>query len=214
MSKNSLEWIYYSRNKSRIGGIGLYGQERGRLFSNWLGKNKKILELGCRDGSLTKLFASGNEIIGVDIDQSALNLFEKRFNTKGYHFDLNKEWPFGEKEFDAIVASEIFEHLYRPQEVIEKIYKTLKPGGLLIGSTPNAFSLANRIRLFLAQPMKTALADPTHVHQFSYSELKSIFKKYFVNIKLIPLGRFRYLGKISPGLFSFLIVFYCEKPKY
>jgi len=113
-----------------------------------------------------------------------------------------------------VVASEILEHLYRPEDVIRKISETLKPDGLFMGSTPNAFSLANRIRLFMARPSKTALADPTHVHQFSHRELLSVLKKYFVDVKFIPMGRLGYLGKISPGLFSFSLVFRCNSPKY
>jgi len=208
-----LEKIHYVRNESKMGSIGIYGKEKGALFSDWLGRNKKVLELGCRDGSLTQLFFAGNEITGADIDRSALDLFERRFNVKGYHIDLNSEWPFGEEEFDAIVASEVLEHLYYPQNVINKISKTLKPEGLFMGSVPNAFSLANRIRLFLARPSKTALADPTHVHQFSYSELVSVLKKYFVKVEFVPMGRLGFLGKISPGLFSFSIVFCCKNPK-
>ncbi len=213
MSKVGLEEIHYIRNKSKMGSIGLYGEEKGMLFSDWLGKNKKILELGCRDGSLTQLFSAGNKITGVDIDRSALDLFEKKFNTRGYYIDLNTEWPFGENEFDAVVASEVLEHFYYPQDVIKKISKTLKPDGLFMGSVPNAFSLANRIRLFMARPSKTALADPTHVHFFSYSELESMLKEYFFEVKLIPFGRLRYLGKIFPGLLSFSIVFLCKNPK-
>lgn len=211
MPNNSLEEIYLKRNSKRFGGLGLYGRDRAELFSGWLGKGKNILELGCRDGSLTELFAEGNKITGADIDKNALELFEKNLGGKAVLLDLNSEWPFGENEFDAIVASEVIEHLYKPEETIKNVFKSLKPGGLFIGSVPNAFSLINRTRLFLAQPNKTALADPTHVHQFSRRELKNILNKYFIGVQLVPIGRLKMLDKYFPGMFSFLIVFYCKK---
>jgi len=212
MNTNSAKNIHLIRNARRLGSIGLYGRERAEIFSKWLGKGKKILELGCRDGSLTKLFAEGNKITGVDIDKNALELFEKNLGGKAVYLDLNSEWPFGENEFDAVVASEVLEHLYKPEETVKKVLLSLKPGGLFIGTVPNAFSLANRFRLFMAQPNKTALADPTHVHQFSYKELKSIMEKYFKEAEISGIGRLApTLGKIMPGMFSFLLVFRCKK---
>jgi len=212
MNTNSAQNMHLIRNARRLGSIGLYGRERAEIFSKWLGKGKKILELGCRDGSLTKLFAEGNKITGVDIDKNALELFEKNLGGKAVYLDLNSEWPFGENEFDAVVASEVLEHLYKPEETVKKVLLSLKPGGLFIGTVPNAFSLANRFRLFMAQPNKTALADPTHVHQFSYKELKSITEKYFKEAEISGIGRLApTLGKIMPGMFSFLLVFRCKK---
>lgn len=211
MSNNSFNDIYTERNKGRYGGEGLYGRERAQLFSRWIGQGKKILELGCRDGSLTKGFSTGNVVIGADLDKDALELFEKNLNFKTFCLDLNNEWPFENEEFDVIVASEFIEHLYKPEEIVKKIYKSLKPGGLFVGSVPNAFSLINRIRLFMAEPMKTTLGDPTHVHQFSYHELRKIFRKYFFEIKILPLGKLQKIDKFFPGMFSFLMVFCCKK---
>ncbi len=211
MENKTIENIHANRNKSRIGGEGIYSKERAELFSRWIGRDKNVLELGCRDGSLTKLFISDNRITGVDIDKNALELFKKNLGGKGYYIDINNEWPFNEKEFDVIVASEILEHLYLPEKTIKKVAETLKDNGIFIGSVPNAFSLANRIRLFLAKPNKTALSDPTHVHQFVYGELENMLKKYFSEVKLVPLTRYKFLSKIFPSLFSFLIVFYCKK---
>lgn len=211
---NNLKKIYETRNKSRLGSIGLYGFQRGELFAGWLGRGRKILELGCRDGSLTILFASGNEITGVDIDEKAINLFRQRITgSKGLVFDLNLDWPFGKGEFDGAVASEILEHFYRPEEIIKRISRSLKSDGVFVGSVPNGFSLANRARLFLGRPMKTTLADPTHVHHFSYRELKSVLEKHFEKVELVPLGRLGFLKKICSGLFSFLLVFHCQRPK-
>lgn len=211
MPNNSFEEIYLRRNSKRFGGLGLYGRERAGLFSGWLGKGKNILELGCRDGSLTKLFAEGNKITGADIDKNALKLFEKNIGGKAVCLDLNSQWPFQENEFDAVVASEVIEHLYKPEETIKNIVKSLKPSGLFVGSVPNAFSLVNRIRLFMARPHKTALADPTHVHQFSRRELKKMLNAHFIDVEVIPIGRLSKIDWVFPGMFSFLMVFKCKK---
>jgi hypothetical protein len=37
------------------------------------GPGKRILDLGCRTGSLTRVCASGNEVVGVDVDRGALH---------------------------------------------------------------------------------------------------------------------------------------------
>lgn len=211
MPNNSLEEIYLKRNSKRFGGLGLYGRDRAELFAGWLGKDKNILELGCRDGSLTKLFAEGNRMTGADIDKNALELFEKNIGGRAVCLDLNSQWPFGENEFDAVVASEVLEHLYKPEETVKNILKSLKTGGLFIGSVPNGFSLINRIRLFMARPDKTALADPTHVHQFSRRELKKILNSYFIDVDVVPIGRLSEIDWIFPGMFSFLMAFYCKK---
>lgn len=211
MPNNSLEKIYFKRNSPRLGGMGSYEMERGKMFANYIGTGKKVLDIGCRDGTLTKHFASGNELIGADIDNQALELFEKNLNVKSCQIDLNNEWPFQAEEFDAIVASEIIEHLYEPEIVVENIYNSLKAEGIFIGTVPNAFSLANRLRLFMAKPQQTTLSDHTHVYHFSYEVLKKILEKYFSSVELIPLTRYKGLSKISPALFSFLIAFHCKK---
>jgi len=214
MQENNLEKIYYKRNFSRLNSAGQYAKERGGMFSRWIGKNKKVLDIGCRSGLLTKYFSQGNDLVGVDIDKNALEIFEKEIGGKIFNIDLNNEWPFEREIFDSIVASEVLEHLYKPELTIINIKNSLKSDGIFIGSVPNAFSFINRIRLFLAKPEKTALADPTHVHQFSYKELEKLLKKYFKVVELYPLinPRFQILSRISPSFFSFLIIFYCKEP--
>ena len=36
-------------------------KERGSLFSKWIGKNKKVLDLGGRDGTLSQYYCSNNK---------------------------------------------------------------------------------------------------------------------------------------------------------
>ena len=44
-------------------------EKRSQLFKEWMGKNKKVLDMGCRDGILTRHFIEHNEVKGLDIDK-------------------------------------------------------------------------------------------------------------------------------------------------
>ena len=49
-------------------------------FKEWMGKNKKVLDLGCRDGTLTRHFIEQNEVTGMDIDKMALEDCKNNLN--------------------------------------------------------------------------------------------------------------------------------------
>lgn len=53
-------------------------------------------------------------------------------------------YDFGENVFDTIVLSEVLEHLHSPHMGIQNIYRTLKPGGRLILTTPFIFPIHDR----------------------------------------------------------------------
>ena len=44
-------------------------KERGALFSKWIGRNKTVLDLGGRDGTLTRYYCNNNKVIIGDIDE-------------------------------------------------------------------------------------------------------------------------------------------------
>jgi len=191
--KQFLESVYrqHHEKKGRYGYLFCHGK-RGPCISKWIGKGKKVLDLGCRDGLLTQSYAEGNDVLGVDIDQKALQLTAKRLNIPTRWLDLNNEWPFANESFDAIVACEILEHIYHAESLIQKIASTIKPGGLFIGSVPNAFRMRNRMKFLFGNEFET---DPTHVHMFSIRSLKAILSLHFSPITIVPIQ-----GKILPFL--------------
>lgn len=183
-------------------------------FRSLIGKGKKILDLGARDCALTSYFNEGNEVLAVDIDGQALEHCAK-LSIRTIKMDLNEpEWNFPKAAFDVVVAAELLEHLYYPDEVLRKISAVLKPGGLLVGSIPNAFSAKNRLRLFLAKKTGTPLEDPTHINHFSYQELQKLFEERFSTYEIIPFtprAWLKPLAKIVPGLTAFMFLFWARK---
>ena len=185
------------------------GDARGEFLRREAGTGKKILDIGCRDGALTAYYADGNEITGIDIDSSALLRAKQSLGIDTVHADLNGEWPV-DGPFDAIVACEILEHLYYPDRVLGKIFDRLKPGGMLLGSIPHAFSLQSRARLMLARKEGTALQDPTHINHFWGPEFKRLVEDAgFSDMKLTGIysRKFKWLSRVFPNAFAHSYVF-------
>ncbi|RJQ20725.1 class I SAM-dependent methyltransferase [Candidatus Woesearchaeota archaeon] len=179
--------------------------ERGKLFASWIGTGKKVLDIGCRDGTLTRHFLSGNDVTGVDIDRQMLARAEK-LGIKTKLLDLHGTWDL--PQFDVIVAAEVLEHLYYPHDICKKIADHLKPGGLFIGSVPNAYNIKNRLRYLFGIQKNTPLDDPTHINQFSYKLLRALLQKHFSSVELsgIAGGKMNAIAKRVPNLGSFMLV--------
>lgn len=202
----------YHHSIHRKNGFSIMKKERGELLKNIIGTNKKILDIGCRDGSLTKYFFEGNDVLGVDIDGNMLAVAKNNLGIKTILLDLNGDWEeLQNKKFDVVFAGEVIEHLYYPDLVIKKIFDHLEDGGIFLGSVPNAFSLINRMRYLFGNKKNTPLDDPTHINHFNYIEIKDKLKKYFSDVKIIGLGRFSKLAKLMPAWFAFNLFFTAKK---
>ncbi|MDD5547591.1 MAG: class I SAM-dependent methyltransferase [Candidatus Pacebacteria bacterium] len=211
--EKGIESVYKHHHQNRPPEFAVFGDARGNFFSSQIGKGKKVLDLGCRDGTLAKYFLEGNRVWGIDIDNEALGrAAEKGITTR--QVDLNGSWDIlnGEK-FDAVVAAEVLEHLYFPEIVLDKINDVLNSGGVLVGSIPNAFSLKNRIRLLLGKKRYTTLGDPTHINHFSFNDLNNALKKKFTEVKIKPLVRkpFGPIARLMPGLIAYDFIFSAKK---
>ena len=67
------------------------GEDRKEMFVQLIGTGKSVLEVGCRAGNLTQHFAKGNTVVGVDIDRTALKLFQERLGCQGHWVDVDVE---------------------------------------------------------------------------------------------------------------------------
>lgn len=191
--KQMLERIYQEHHQrgQRYGYLFCHGA-RGPYLQEAIGTGKKVLDIGCRDGELTKFYAQGNQVVGLDVDRHALKLAEKKLGITTLWADVNEEFPFPEESFDATVACEIMEHVYHTHPFLENIYRVLKPGGLFMGSVPNAFRMRNRLKFLLGKEYES---DPTHMHQFSPERLTQHLLEFFGDVEIIPIG-----GKVLPFL--------------
>lgn len=207
MRKNILSEYYHQHHEER-GRIGFswVETERADYFRRWIGEGKRVLDIGCRDGTLTKHYINGNEVVGLDIDLDALKYCKERFPIPIICADVNGELPFSESHFDVVVLAEVLEHTIFPELVISEVGRVLKKEGLFIGSTPNAFRLKNRLKFLLGEDFEV---DKTHLHHFSLKGLKNLLEINFYDVMLLPVAsRFLFL---SGYLFGNSVLWKCYK---
>jgi SAM-dependent methyltransferase len=179
-----LQKLYQShhQNGSRLR-QSLMEVERGKILSRWIGANKKVLDLGCRDGTLTRHFIENNQVTGADIDIDALNFAKKTYKIDIHQVDLNSVLPFENEAFDVIVMGEVLEHLPYLGITLPEVKRILKRNGKLVGSIPLAYHVQDRIRVLRGKKLLIS-ADPTHLQFLSYDDFIFKMKSYF-NVKEI-----------------------------
>jgi 2-polyprenyl-3-methyl-5-hydroxy-6-metoxy-1,4-benzoquinol methylase len=120
----------------------------GELVQKKLKKGAHILDLASGSGAMClRLQDLGMMPTGCDLVTENFRLHSKvPFTT----VNLNEVLPAElHQKFDCVLALELIEHLENPRHLLRQCFKALRPGGLLILSTPNIenpISLAQFVR--------------------------------------------------------------------
>lgn len=93
-----------------------------------------ILEVGCGTGLLGQQFVNDkNSLLGVDTSEGMLDVFNKKFagNNRVQSKLINLEEETLNEQYDLILTSMAFHHLVNPAQMVSKLKKNLRPGGVL-----------------------------------------------------------------------------------
>ena len=138
-----------------------FSAERVKTVVSWLPKSGKLLEIGVWDGSIVRNYrpAFEGEIYGTDLSEEvmrkALPLLKE-----AKACDLNRDpLPWDDATFDCVVCCEVIEHIVDTDRLLAELRRVLKPGGVLVLSTPNLASGINRLFVLLGwQPLSTEVS--------------------------------------------------------
>jgi len=197
----SLQERYEEHHRERRDeGDFVFVPERIPLFLAAIGRGKRVLDLGCRSGALTQHFLDGNSVVGLDVDAAALEKAAAR-GIEPVQANVEEPLPFDDAAFEAVVAGELFEHLQFPDALVAEIRRVLVPGGVLVGSVPNAFRIQSRLHFLRGRPPED---DPTHLRMFSPRGLHELLAG-FDRVELSYVGG-RY-ARLHARLFARDLVF-------
>ncbi|MGW8376300.1 class I SAM-dependent methyltransferase [Streptomyces sp. ODS28] len=110
---------------------------------------RTVLDVGCGDGSAAATAREalrGHRLIGVDWSQDALRRASAHLTV--VRGELTPPGlPFRAGAADAVLFSEVLEHLVDPDAALDELHRVLRPGGHLLLSTPNLAAWYNRALL-------------------------------------------------------------------
>lgn len=161
-----------------------------------------MLDAGCGNGSFTaELAGRGYQAHGLDLSDTGLAM--ARSHHPGARFALGSVYddlsgPFGGDPFDAIVTLEVIEHLFEPRRFLRRCHQALRPGGVLVVSTPYHGYLKN-LALALTGKLDqhfTALWDGGHIKFWSRRTLGIVLEECgFVVTQSRGAGRLPWLWR-------------------
>jgi 2-polyprenyl-3-methyl-5-hydroxy-6-metoxy-1,4-benzoquinol methylase len=164
---------------------------------------KRVLDLGAGNGSLcSQLSSSGFEPVGVEYDEGGVEVAKRSYpSIPFYRFGVQDDpaqLMAEERHFDAVVSTEVIEHLFSPHLLPRYAAKTLQDGGYLIITTPYHGYLKN-LALSLANAWDkhhTPLWHGGHIKFWSRQTLTQLLADNgFKVVSFGGVGRLPYLWK-------------------
>lgn len=218
---------YWGEITDPDGNIRNLASERDFKIKNWYGdsvnfvnsiKPKRILDVGAGIGFFLSAIDSC-EKHAVEISEYACKIIKERYkDINVFNGDL-KNSTFKKNYFDVIMFYHVIEHLEKPDDILDHLYKLLRKDGILIVGTPNISSIAAKVfqsnfRLF----------GPGHLCLFNPKSLEKILSNHRFRIikKEYPFWKTDYANfsniirmfmpwKISPAFYGSIMTFYAKK---
>jgi 2-polyprenyl-3-methyl-5-hydroxy-6-metoxy-1,4-benzoquinol methylase len=161
-----------------------------------------VVDLGCGNGSILANFRQyGWELHGLEMSRSGIEQAAKaypgiQFGYADLTTDLSSHPLVG--RCDVVISTEVVEHVFWPRTYAKNCCSFLKPGGMLIISTPYHGYLKNLV-LAMAGKMDfhyTALWDCGHIKFWSRRTLTTLLEEagFGVN-RFLGVGRAPFLWK-------------------
>ncbi len=93
---------------------------------------EKILDLGCGTGHLTAQIAeSGASVVGIDGSDDMVRQASKNYSEILFDVQDARSMSF-DNEFDAVFSNAVLHWIRPPEEVVESVWRALKPGGRFV----------------------------------------------------------------------------------
>jgi SAM-dependent methyltransferase len=191
----------FIKNQKRFGleGKALHYERYIRLISTGrtLDANTRILEVGTGMGWFPILCkANGLQCRGLEISPQLIREAKELGAQNGIEPDIElgnlEETDIGSEQYDAIVASSVMEHVEKWHAGLTRIYRALRPGGILFFESTNKFTPRSaeypipfygwlpdrlRYRLRIAMQGPEIMELGIDFNQFRYPQLRRVFRE-------------------------------------
>ncbi len=151
-----------ARHAAMLRFIARYRPGRGRL-----------IEIGTGSGFFLKAAErAGWTVAGIEISSEGVAFATTRLGLE-IRRESAEELSYSAASFDVAVMFDVIEHLLNPMAALERVRHVLRPGGLLVVSTPNLHAVSR-----LALGSEWAVLSPAeHLYNFSAATLERLVRR-------------------------------------
>ena len=179
-------------------------------------KQAVILEIGCgsgETGALALKAGRAGQYIGVELMERAAGEAKKKLSEVivGDVEQLTFDWQ--PAKFDALILSEVLEHLREPGQVLKRLSRFVRPGGIVLASSPNIshWRVLRELMMGRFPQADQGVFDRTHLRWFTPSTFAQMFEEAGYQVEHTgPVTAFadrtRLISKLTWGCFDHLFM--------
>jgi 2-polyprenyl-3-methyl-5-hydroxy-6-metoxy-1,4-benzoquinol methylase len=152
--------------------------ELAHLFTTYVPSGSTVLDVGAGAGAFSlRLSDLGYRVTALDVDPSKWNATHIPFMV----LDVNKGVAASISDtFDAVCCVEVIEHVENPWALLRDLWAVVRPGGIVLVSTPNVANFLSRLHLLLKGNFYSfgpGSLDMGHINPIHPYEMREIIKQ-------------------------------------
>jgi ubiquinone/menaquinone biosynthesis C-methylase UbiE len=120
-------------------------------------KGAQVLDIGCGNGIISRrLGEMGFNVLGVDVSEKAIATANSLNKSSNVRFEVKsaEQLVADGQKYEAIICSEVLEHLHQPENLLKVLRKILAERGVLIVTVPNG---KGGRELFVTKPVQALM---------------------------------------------------------